>query len=144
MLRGSKSSGSEEEEDDNLDQLELNSITPVTGFTVVLNKQSADFHALFPSVLDREYLIDNYGCALQHEILIQHRPYISENHICFHANIFGWTTGVSIVISLLTSSNTPSSSRRHHLPHKAHERPISSPMPSKSQPMMPNIPLLLA
>lgn len=37
----------------------------------------------------------DYGCALQREILIQGRLYISENHVCFHANIFGWVTDVS-------------------------------------------------
>ncbi len=36
----------------------------------------------------------DYGCALQREILVQGRIYISENHICFHANIFGWVTDV--------------------------------------------------
>jgi hypothetical protein len=37
----------------------------------------------------------DYGCALQREILIQGRLYISENHMCFHANLFGWVTDVS-------------------------------------------------
>jgi len=41
------------------------------------------------------FFIIDYGCALQREILIQGRIYISENHICFHANIFGWITDVS-------------------------------------------------
>jgi len=98
-LIGSESSGSEEEEDssqDDLDSLALDSIAPVTGFAVASNKRTADFHALFPSVPEGDYLIDDYGCALQREILIQGRLYISENHICFHANIFGWTTNVSI------------------------------------------------
>lgn len=36
----------------------------------------------------------DYGCALQREILLQGRLYVSENHICFHANIFGWVTNV--------------------------------------------------
>jgi hypothetical protein len=36
----------------------------------------------------------DYGCALQREILVQGRIYISENHICFHAKIFGWVTDV--------------------------------------------------
>lgn len=40
-------------------------------------------------------VLPDYGCALQREILIQGRLYISENHICFHANIFGWITDVS-------------------------------------------------
>ena len=39
----------------------------------------------------------DYGCALQRDILIQGRLYISENHVCFHANIFGWVTDVRFV-----------------------------------------------
>jgi hypothetical protein len=100
---------------------------PVTGFAVASNKRNADFHELFPTVPEGDYLIEgesvsvfertfvtsfffcsawrhwadslffliDYGCALQREILIQGRLYISENHICFHANIFGWITDVS-------------------------------------------------
>lgn len=40
-------------------------------------------------------LVD-YGCALQRDILIQGRLYISENHMCFYANIFGWITTLVI------------------------------------------------
>ena len=46
----------------------------------------------------------DYGCALQREILIQGRFYISENHICFHANIFGWVTDVRISVLLQPKS----------------------------------------
>jgi len=42
----------------------------------------------------------DYGCALQRDILIQGRIYISENHVCFHANIFGWVTDVSFASCL--------------------------------------------
>ena len=45
----------------------------------------------------------DYGCSLQKEILIQGRLYISENHICFHANIFGWITDLSIPIAEIES-----------------------------------------
>lgn len=38
----------------------------------------------------------DYGCALQRDILIQGRLYISENHLCFYANIFGWVTTLVI------------------------------------------------
>ena len=48
-----------------------------------------------PSYATNEIL--DYGCALQREILIQGRLYISENHVCFHANIFGWITDVSVL-----------------------------------------------
>ncbi|KAF8971849.1 GRAM domain-containing protein [Flammula alnicola] len=76
---------------------------PVTGFAVASNKRNADFHELFPAVPEGDYLIEDYGCALQREILIQGRIYISENHICFHANIFGWITDLSIPIYEITS-----------------------------------------
>lgn len=68
---------------------ELGADIPVTGFAVASNKRNFDFHELFPSVPDGDYLIEDYGCALQRDILIQGRLYISEHHMCFHANIFG-------------------------------------------------------
>lgn len=86
---------SEDEDDSSPDELDLtDGAAPITGFAVASNKRTADFHALFTTVPEGDYLIDDYGCALQREILIQGRLYISENHICFHANIFGWTTDV--------------------------------------------------
>ena len=157
--------GSSDEEDDDSDDESGSSLDladediPVTGFAVASNKRNADFHELFPTVPEGDYLIEgeflpslhtllvlsvfshrgwhdvyscwlggyqnaylivrlcfifasfldgvivfktnhrlglaDYGCALQREILIQGRIYISENHICFHANIFGWITDVS-------------------------------------------------
>lgn len=75
---------------------------PVTGFAVASNKRNADFHELFPNIPEGDYLIEDYGCALQREILIQGRLYISENHICFHANIFGWITDLSIPMYEIT------------------------------------------
>jgi hypothetical protein len=71
---------------------------PVTGFAVASNRRNADFHELFKRVPDGDYLIEDYGCALQREILVQGRIYISENHICFYANIFSWITNLSIPI----------------------------------------------
>ncbi|KAF4612364.1 hypothetical protein D9613_004350 [Agrocybe pediades] len=83
---------------------------PVTGFAVASNKRNADFHELFPSIPEGDYLIEDYGCALQREILIQGRIYISENHICFHANIFGWITDTGSLHTLfaLLSRSYPS------------------------------------
>ncbi|KAF8893695.1 hypothetical protein CPB84DRAFT_1682834 [Gymnopilus junonius] len=99
--------GSEDEEDESEDEdesdLDLAEDIPVTGFAVASNKRNADFHELFPTVPEGDYLIEDYGCALQREILIQGRLYISENHICFHANIFGWITDLSIPIYEITS-----------------------------------------
>ncbi|KAK2464892.1 hypothetical protein APHAL10511_002968 [Amanita phalloides] len=90
------------ETDDETD-LDLDDDIPVTGFAVASHKRNADFHELFPSIPEGDYLIEDYGCALQREILIQGRMHVSENHICFHANIFGWITDLSIPIYDITS-----------------------------------------
>jgi hypothetical protein len=66
----------------------------ITGFAVASSRRNAEFHALFPSVPEDDYLIEDYGCALVKEILVQGRFYISENHVGFKANIFGWVTNV--------------------------------------------------
>ncbi|KAI8969175.1 hypothetical protein BDF20DRAFT_916554 [Mycotypha africana] len=59
-------------------------------------KRNKDFHSLFEGLSDDERLIDDYGCALQREILAQGKMYISEDHLCFYANIFGWITNLVI------------------------------------------------
>ena len=67
----------------------------ITGFAVASGKRNRDFHNLFKSVDEDDYFIDDYGCALNKEILIQGRLYVSERRICFNSNIFGWVTNVS-------------------------------------------------
>lgn len=64
----------------------------LTGFAVASKKRNRDFHGLFKSVPDDDYLIEDYSCALQREILAHGRLYVSEGHLCFSSNILGWTT----------------------------------------------------
>ncbi|QRV89593.1 membrane protein [Ceratobasidium sp. AG-Ba] len=71
-------------------------VPPIPGFVVAGSKRNADFHELFPNVPEMDYLIQDYGCAWHRDILIQGRLYISENHLCFYANIFGWITSLTI------------------------------------------------
>ncbi|KAH7338826.1 hypothetical protein B0J17DRAFT_570838 [Rhizoctonia solani] len=103
VSKGSKSRvGGESSDSDAYDSEDALSFTPgeipITGFAVASSKRNADFHELFPNVPEGDYLIEgtDYGCALQREILIQGRLYISENHMCFNANIFGWITNFII------------------------------------------------
>jgi hypothetical protein len=108
---GSDSSSEDRSEDDDELDIDLGEDMPVTGFAVASSKRNADFHDLFKNIPEGDYLIDgaygfpsschplskryeDYGCALQREILVQGRLYVSENHLCFHANIFGWVTDV--------------------------------------------------
>ncbi|VDB86223.1 unnamed protein product [Peniophora sp. CBMAI 1063] len=99
----SSAGGADSESEDAALLAELGADIPVTGFAVASNKRNYDFHELFPSVPEGDYLIEDYGCALQRDILIQGRLYISEHHICFHANIFGWVTDVIIPIAEIVS-----------------------------------------
>ncbi|KMU84757.1 GRAM domain-containing protein [Coccidioides immitis H538.4] len=64
----------------------------LTGFAVASKKRNRDFHQLFRSVPEDDYLIEDYSCALQREIILAGRIYISEGHICFSSNILGWVT----------------------------------------------------
>lgn len=73
------------------------SMPRLTGFAVASKKRNRDFHSLFRSVPEDDYLIEDYSCALQREIILAGRIYISEGHICFSSNILGWVT--TLVIS---------------------------------------------
>ncbi|KAH8094693.1 hypothetical protein BXZ70DRAFT_947114 [Cristinia sonorae] len=96
-MDGSGSSGGSDSDDEGLDDLDLDADDiPVTGFAVASNMRNQEFHKMFQGIPEGDYLIEDYGCALQREILIQGRLYISENHVCFHANIFGWITDLVI------------------------------------------------
>lgn len=75
----------------------------VTGFAVASSKRNADFHALFPSVPEDDFLIENYGCAISRDLLIQGRMYVSEAHVCFYSSIFGWVTSIVVPFSDIIS-----------------------------------------
>ncbi|KAJ2542997.1 hypothetical protein EV175_006011, partial [Coemansia sp. RSA 1933] len=59
-------------------------------------KRNTDFHGLFRNIPIDELLIDDYICALQRDILVQGRLYLTENYVCFFSNIFGWVTSLTI------------------------------------------------
>ncbi|KAL9111121.1 MAG: hypothetical protein Q9227_004384 [Pyrenula ochraceoflavens] len=67
------------------------------GFTTAPRQRNRTFHQLFRSVPEDDLLIEDYSCALQRDILLAGRIYISEGHICFSSNILGWVT--TLVIS---------------------------------------------
>jgi len=68
----------------------------LTGFAVASSKRNKDFHQLFRSVPEDDYLIEDYSAALQRDILLHGRLYVSEGHICFSSNILGWVTNLVI------------------------------------------------
>ncbi|XP_031440277.1 protein Aster-B-like [Clupea harengus] len=60
-------------------------------------QRSEEFRKLFKEPTDSEMLIADYTCALQRDILLQGRIYLSENLLCFHSNVF---RGTKIVLKL--------------------------------------------
>ncbi|KTW25879.1 hypothetical protein T552_03153 [Pneumocystis carinii B80] len=78
-------------------------IQQITGITVANSKRNKEFHTLFQSVPEDSYLIDDYASALQKDILLHGRMYISETYICFNSNIFGWITNLIISFSEIVS-----------------------------------------
>ena len=69
----------------------------LSGFSMAPKQRNRNFHQQFRSVPEDDYLIEDYSCALQKEIILAGRVYISEGHICFSSNILGWVT--TLVIS---------------------------------------------
>lgn len=70
--------------------------TKLSGFAIAPKPRNRAFHQQFRSVPEDDFLIEDYSCALQKEILLAGRLYISEGHICFSSNILGWVTTLII------------------------------------------------
>ena len=75
----------------------------LTGFAVATKKRNREFHNLFRTVPEDDYLIEDYSCALQRDIILAGRIYISEGHICFSSNILGWVTTLIISFDEIVS-----------------------------------------
>lgn len=65
--------------------------------------RSKIFKKLFKEVPNDERLIVDYSCALQRDILLHGRLYVSQNYLCFYANIFRWETCLTIEWKDVTS-----------------------------------------
>ncbi|NWX82854.1 GRM1C protein, partial [Nothoprocta pentlandii] len=64
--------------------------------------RSEEFKRQFSHLPESERLVVDYACALQKDILLQGRLYLSENWLCFHSNIFRWETTISIALKDIT------------------------------------------
>lgn len=58
--------------------------------------RSEDYKKIFKDIPNDERLIVDYSCALQKDILVHGRMFISQNWVCFYANIFRWETVLTI------------------------------------------------
>ncbi|KAM6162106.1 protein Aster-C [Erethizon dorsatum] len=64
--------------------------------------RNEEYKRQFTHLPDTEKLIADYACALQRDILVQGRLYLSENWLCFYSNIFRWETTISIALKNIT------------------------------------------
>ncbi|XP_027714966.1 GRAM domain-containing protein 2A isoform X3 [Vombatus ursinus] len=67
---------------------------------VTPNKYNHQYHKLFKDIPPEETVLKVCSCALQRDILIQGRLYISANWLCFHASLFG--KDIKVVIPVLS------------------------------------------
>ncbi|XP_071995042.1 protein Aster-C isoform X2 [Engystomops pustulosus] len=74
-------------------------------------QRSEEFRRLFKDLPESEKLIVDYACALQKDILLQGRLYLSESWICFHSNIFRWETSICISLREVTSMTKEKTAR---------------------------------
>ncbi|XP_029431196.1 GRAM domain-containing protein 2A [Rhinatrema bivittatum] len=64
------------------------------------NKNNSQYHKLFKDLPIEENLLKVYSCALQKDIFIQGRLYISHNWLCFYASLFG--KDIKVVIPVVS------------------------------------------
>jgi hypothetical protein len=61
-------------------------------FAMTHREKNEEIHKIFVQLPTSEKLIDDYSSALQRDILIHGRLYLTQNWLCFYANIFSWET----------------------------------------------------
>ncbi|XP_062499454.1 protein Aster-B-like [Corticium candelabrum] len=68
----------------------------LTMFNSSHKKRNDDLHSIFKDVPENEKLVDDCSCALQKEILLHGRLYLTAEAGYFHSNLFGYETRVEI------------------------------------------------
>lgn len=90
----------------------------------LLSKYNQQYHKLFQDIPVEEVVLKVCSCALQRDLLLQGRLYISPNWLCFHASLFGKDIKVVIpVVSVQMIKKTqdgaaPSQWPGHHHHHQ--------------------------
>lgn len=64
-----------------------------------LNKYNQQYHKLFKDIPLEEMVVKVCSCALQRDLLLHGRLYISPNWLCFHASLFGKDIKVVIPVA---------------------------------------------
>lgn len=68
----------------------------------ILSKNLVRLALVLKKVIKKKYKyffllkFSDYSCAIQKDILVHGRLYVSQNYLCFYANIFRWETCLSV------------------------------------------------
>uniref|UniRef100_A0A3P9CGL9 GRAM domain-containing protein n=1 Tax=Maylandia zebra TaxID=106582 RepID=A0A3P9CGL9_9CICH len=104
-------------------------------------QRNEDFRKIFKKLPDSERLIVDYSCALQKDILLQGRLYLSENWLCFYSNIFRWETTITILLKDVTSMTKEKTAKlipnAIQITHTARCHPPPPPTPLSPPPPRP-------
>ncbi|XP_067890293.1 protein Aster-C [Heterodontus francisci] len=74
-------------------------------------QKNDEFRKQFKDLPESEILMVDHACALQKDLLLQGRLYLTENWLCFHSNIFGWETSITISLKEITSMTKEKTAR---------------------------------
>uniref|UniRef100_A0A1I7X178 GRAM domain-containing protein n=1 Tax=Heterorhabditis bacteriophora TaxID=37862 RepID=A0A1I7X178_HETBA len=67
-------------------------------------ERAQQYRRLFGKAVDEtDQFLTSYSCAYQRDILCQGRIYISQQNVCFYANIFGWETNLVLPTSQIVA-----------------------------------------
>ncbi|XP_028289236.1 protein Aster-C [Parambassis ranga] len=80
--------------------------TPVTSY----KQRLEEFKKLFKELPESERLIVDYPCALQRDILLQGRLYLSGNWLCFYSNVF-WGTKIALTLKNIKTMSREKTAR---------------------------------
>ncbi|XP_034025301.1 protein Aster-C isoform X2 [Thalassophryne amazonica] len=78
--------------------------------TYTYKQRLDEFKKVFKDLPESVRLIVDYPCALQRDILLQGRLYLSENWLCFYSNVF-WGTKIILSLKDITSMTREKTAR---------------------------------
>ncbi|KAI9207402.1 uncharacterized protein BJ171DRAFT_297084 [Polychytrium aggregatum] len=70
---------------------------------IAWEKKNRELHRLFKSIDENDLYVDDFSCALQKDILIQGKLFITTSNLCFYANIIGFITTLVIPFADISS-----------------------------------------
>ncbi|KAK1807021.1 hypothetical protein P4O66_004849 [Electrophorus voltai] len=85
-------------------------IGPLQAPPTSYKQRREEFRKTFKELVESERLIVDYACALQKDILLHGRLYLTESYLCFYSNIF-WVTKITVKLRDIASMSREKTAR---------------------------------